>query len=122
MQRLGTSPKRKILLEGLLMASKILFQHGAKYLYLDGSFATNERNPNDIDCLYDLVNLDFDALPAVFRDFSDNRAAQKATYGCEFFPSALIEGSLGEPFLTFFQHDKAGRPKGIVVLDLGTLP
>jgi hypothetical protein len=122
-KRFGTSPKRKQLLDGLLKGCRELAKVGVKTLYLDGSFVTKKRNPGDFDCCYDLGGIAFDDLPAVFRDFDDDRKAQKATYGGEFFPAHfLAKQHPPEPYLTFFQHDQADRPKGIIILDLGTLP
>ena len=48
---------------------------------------------------------------------------QKNKYRGELFPAQLIEGGSGMTFLAFFQIDKVSlRPKGIVALDLRSLP
>jgi hypothetical protein len=123
-KRLGFGFTRKQLLKGLLEGCRELRAVGVKKVYIDGSFATNKRAPNDFDCCYDLSGVDFNSLPAVFSDLLAGRAAQKARFGGEFFPSTHI-ATLGpplEPYLTFFQHDRLGHPKGIVALDLDTLP
>ena len=39
------------------------------------------------------------------------------SFGCEFFPN-IIEASSGQYFVDFFQRDRDGRPKGVVVIDL----
>lgn len=121
--RLGFSPKRKALMPGLLAGCRALKAVGVTTVFIDGSFATNTRLPSDFDCCYDTAGLDWDALPDVFNDLNPPRARQKATFGGEFFPADFnVAGTPPEPFLTFFQHDKSGRPKGIVALQLGTLP
>ena len=58
-------------------------------------------------------------LEPVIGDFANRRAAQKAKFGCEFFPSSFAADSVGSTFLEFFQIDKeTGNEKGIVALDL----
>ena len=58
-------------------------------------------------------------LEPVFGDFDDRRAAQKAKYGCEFFPSSFTADRVGNTFLEFLQIDKETEAqKGIVALDL----
>lgn len=42
----------------------------------------------------------------------------KAKYGVDFFPANGVELGSGQPFLDFFQTDKDGRPKGILVIEL----
>lgn len=124
-QRLGFSPRRKLLLQGLLAAAQQLAAAGVKTLYIDGSFATSKRNPGDFDCCYEVAGIDFDSLPAVFQTFDNGRELQKQTFGGELFPAEWIANEHTippEPYRTFFQHDHANRPKGIVALDLGTLP
>lgn len=122
--RLGFSFTRKQLLVGLLEGCRLLRAAGVKKVYVDGSFATKKKAPGDFDCCYDLSGVDFDSLPDVFRDLSPGRPTQKARFGGEFFPAEFTAdpGPPPEPFRTFFQHDKNGNPKGIIVLDLDTLP
>ena len=43
----------------------------------------------------------------------------KAKYGLEFFPAAFTEGDSGLPFPRFFQLNREGDPKGIIVVNLG---
>lgn len=120
---LGFSVKRKELLAGLKEACINLQQAGAKYVFIDGSFSTAKKRPGDWDCCYTAAGVDASKLDPVFKDFSNEREAQKVKYGGEMFiASATSGGLLGPPFVDFFQKDKGtGKPKGIVRLDLGTL-
>ena len=43
----------------------------------------------------------------------------KAKYGLDFFIAQKIEIESGEPFPKFFQSNRDGKPKGIIVVDLG---
>jgi hypothetical protein len=123
-RRFGFSFTRKKLLQGLLKGCRILKAAGVKTLYVDGSFATKKATPSDFDSCYELGGVDFNSLPAPFQTFDNKREAQKKEFFGEFFPASAI-ASLGpppEPYRSYFQHDKAGRPKGILVLDLDTVP
>jgi hypothetical protein len=119
---LGFNSRRKELLFGLLAACHALKAAGVTYVYIDGSFSTKKANPGDWDACYDAANVDPSKLDPVLLDFTNERAAQKAKYKGEMFPASDDATGLGEPYLTFFQHNKEGKPKGIVALDLGTLP
>ena len=97
---------------------------GCQTAYLDGSFASSKENPGDIDVCYDPRGVIGVKLDPVFLDFSNRRAAQKAKYGCEFFPlSATASLNPRLSYLEFFQRDKyTDEAKGIIALDLGRLP
>ena len=89
---------------------------------MNGSFVTDKNEPGEIDVAWDPIDVDVDRLlevEPVFGDFADARAAQKAKFGCEFFPSSFAADLVGNTFLDFFQLDKETEAeKGIVALDL----
>ena len=117
--RFGFTPKRRRLLAGLRQALLLLQRAGCRRVYLDGSFVTTKPNPGDIDVCWAIAGVDPEVLDAVFLDFSQSRARQKARFLCEFFPADLPEGLSGKTFLEFFQRDKTtGLPKGLVTLNL----
>lgn len=123
--KFGDSPGRKPLLAGLLLACIALKKAGVTFLYLDGSFVTTKKNPGDWDACYSQVGLDSSLLDPVFLDFTNERAAQKAKFKGEAFIAEMNASTamLGPPYLEFFQKERnTGRKKGIVRLDLGTLP
>lgn len=118
-ERFGGNERRRQLLAGLIVALLLLREAGCRRVYINGSFVTAKEWPNDIDVCWDIEGVDADALDPVFFDFSDGRAAQKARFGCEFFPAQVPEGVTGRAFLEFFQTDKqTGEPKGIIELKL----
>jgi hypothetical protein len=118
-ERFGGNERREQLLNGLVEALRLLHVAGCRRVYINGSFVTAKERPNDVDVCWDIEGVDADALDDVFFDFSDGRAAQKARFGCEFFPAQLPEGVTGRAFLDFFQIDKqTGEPKGIIELKL----
>ena len=95
---------------------------GCRRLYVDGSFVTSTDIPNDYDVAWEPAGVDLGKLrlmEPVFFDFRNLRAAQKAKYFLEFFPSSAAADPAGNTFLEFFQIDRStGNPKGIIALDL----
>lgn len=83
---------------------------------------TDKLVPNDYDAAWEPAGVDIPLLlmaDPVFGNFDNNRAAQKAKYGGEFFPSSARDIRVGRTFLDFFQTDKeTGLAKGIMALDL----
>src|SRR5712692_2805187 len=114
----GTTPHRRALLAGLQAALENLRAAGCHRVYINGSFVTAKRRPNDFDGCWDMAGVDPDRLDPVLLTFARGRAAQKARYRGELFPAQFAEGASGRTFLDFFQMDKEGRPKGIIALDL----
>ena len=126
--RFGKTPHRRRLLAGLEEAIRILRAGGASSLYLDGSFVTGKESSNDFDACYDIdaATLQRSARQEpVFLDLMYPRSAMKARFRGELFPSWFIAaGSIHSPieYRTFFQQNRYGMPKGVVVIDLGRWP
>ena len=121
-QRLGTNPHRRTLLQGLLQALENLRQSGCRKIYLDGSFATNKELPGDFDVAWETADVDPQLLNTTLLDFSNRRQAQKLAFGGELFPADWEADDQGRTFLDFFQTDQQAIPKGIIAIDLRTLP
>lgn len=121
-RRFGWTSRRRDLLAGLKVALGPLREAGCRRVFVNGSFVTDKNEPGDIDVAWDPIDVDVDRLlevEPVFGDFADGRAAQKAKFGCEFFPSSVAADLVGNTFLDFFQLDKETEAKkGIVALDL----
>ena len=119
-ERFGTTPWRKDLLEGFKSAMDGLKRAGCITVYLDGSFVTNKQVPNDFDACWDEVGVDVTLIDPVLLEFDRGRAAQRAKFRGKFFPASWVARMRGDVFLDFFQIDReTGQPKGIVALDLG---
>jgi hypothetical protein len=121
--RFGGSARRQVLLQGLLAAAANLRAAGARVIWLGGSFVTDKEEPNDWDGVWDPSNADLTKIDPVLVDPDDlatGRYRQKAKYGGELLVG--VETATGMSFQLFFQLDKNGDPKGIVRLDLRTLP
>ena len=115
---IGTTPHQRALLAGLRAALDNLYAAGCHRVYINGSFVTTKRRPNDFDGCWDTDGVDPDRLDPALLTFDRGRAAQKAKYRGELFPAQFTEGGSGRTFVDFFQGDKEGRPKGIMALDL----
>jgi hypothetical protein len=117
--RFGWSPYRSTLLAGLRAALRSLRAAGCRTAYIDGSFITRERYPNDFDGCWDMAGVDLDQVDPVLFIFKDGCAAQKAKYYGELWSAQFTELGSGQTFLDFFQTDKeTGAAKGIVALKL----
>ena len=121
-EHFGTNPHRRTLLIGLKQALESLRQSGCRKIYLDGSFATDKEFPGDFDVAWETTNVDPGLLNATLLDFSNRRQSQKLAFGGELFPADWEADEHGRTFLEFFQTDQQAIPKGIVAIDLRTLP
>lgn len=124
-ERFGHTQWRRQLLAGLEIALVSLRAAGCKMVYLDGSFVTAKVQPGDFDACWDAEGVRGDLLDWELRTeegFENGRAAQKRKYRGELFPANVGADGLGTPFREFFQHDKDGNPKGIIVIILKGLP
>jgi hypothetical protein len=114
------------LLAGLKAALDSLRQADCTRVYLDGSFVTTKREPNDFDACWEMAGVDFailDRCDPTLLDWSNRRAAQKAAFGGVLFIVESAADPWGTPYLEFFQRDRnSGAPKGIVAINLGDLP
>ena len=116
-ERFGKTPWRRHLLDGLAGALRDLRAAGCKRAYIDGSFITTKDHPGDFDACWDLNGVDFDVIDEVLLTFDAGRRAKKAKYRGELFPADAAD-PLGTLFRDFFQRDRDGNPKGIIVIDL----
>ena len=107
---------------GLRAALENLKGAGCRTVYINGSFVTRKRVPNDFDVCWEEDGVDPVALDPVLLTFDPGRTTQKAKYWGKLFPASVISSAGGLSFLEFFQTDKeTGKPKGIVAIDLGGL-
>lgn len=92
-------------------------------MWLDGSFVTAKDDPDDWDGAWDPKGADLTKVDPVLRDLYDlqnGRYRQKAKFGGELLLG--FKTSSGLSFQEFFQLDQNGDRKGIVLLDLRTVP
>ncbi len=107
-RRFGFNSYRQQMLVRLNLALISLKQAGCDRVYIGGSFVTNKAEPDDIDGCFEGLYLDENEIESIFIDADLD--AQKAKYGVEFV--------FGSNRAAFFQTDRSGNPKGIVVINL----
>ena len=97
-------------------AACLLASTGCRCVWLNGSFVTAKDEPGDFDAVWEHDGVDESLLDPIFFDLGDGRRAQKERFGGELFPNWLNMSSQSL-FSEFFQQDRTGRRKGIVVFD-----
>lgn len=117
LDRFGATRWRRELLSGLYRAAIALKVAGCTTLYVDGSFITTKEHPGDFDGCWDPTHVQPARLDPVLLMFASPRAAQKAKFLGELFPSTAAADSRST-FFNFFQATRDDVPKGIVALDL----
>ena len=116
-ERFGWTERRRRLLDGLAEAIELLAEAGCRKIWLNGSFVTAKDEPGDFDAVWDPDGVDTSRLDPIFFDLADQRRQQKQRFGGELFPDWIESGS-GLRFAEFFQRDRNGTPKGIIVIHL----
>ena len=119
--RFAGNSHRARLMGGLLAAYLNLAAAGCGEVLLDGSFVTAKSLPGDYDDAWETVGVDPDRVDPVLLDFSNRRAAMKAKYLGDLFPASAIAAP-GVLYRDFFKTDRNGVEKGIMLIDLGSLP
>ena len=90
-------------------------------MLLDGGFVAAKSLPADYDGAWETAGVDPDRLDPVLLDFSNRRAAMKAKYLGDLFPASAFAAP-GVLYRDFFRTDRNGVEKGVVLIDLGSLP
>ncbi|MBY0569506.1 MAG: hypothetical protein K2P70_19510 [Hyphomonadaceae bacterium] len=122
-QRFGWNDWRVRLCAGLLRALRNLKAAGCLVVIVDGSFVSAKDEPGDYDAAFDPTGVDGAKVDPILLRHWDGRKAMKAKYLGETFPwGAIAERRSGVIFLEFFQKDRSGLAKGVVQIDLRTLP
>jgi hypothetical protein len=115
--------RRRFLSGGLYRALDNLRLAGCRAAIVGGSFAARENHPRDYDAAFDPIGVNGSLVDPVLLRHDDGRKSMKAKYFGELFPwGAIACPKTGTIYLDFFQKDRSGQPKGVVLLDLRRLP
>lgn len=114
---LGWNQHRRNQLERLADVLDVLRRAGARRVWLNGSFATAKEQPGDFDLLFDAHGLKPKDLPAVFR--RSGKASELGGDVLAIDPESLSGIAMRE---RTFGTDRNGIAKGIIRIDLGSLP
>ncbi len=120
-EKFGYTPARARMIRGMEAAMADLKDAGCRNFFINGSFVTNEPNPNDFDACWEPDAVDMDYLrqnyPTLL-NFTNKRGAQKAKYKGELFRTDQIVNDEGTTSLDFFLLDRQNNRKGIIAIDL----
>ena len=96
-------------------------QSGSGRLLLNGSFVSAKALSGDYDAAWKTAGVDPNLLDPVLLDFSNRRAAMKAKYLGDLFPASALAAP-GVLYRDFFRTDRSGVEKGVLSIDLESLP
>jgi len=117
--RFGYTRNRRQMIQGMEVVMKELKAAGCRTFYINGSFVTSDRSPNDFDACWDRDDVNIEYLrknaPLILK-FYDS-AAQKAKYKGEIYQSdqPVDESTIS---IEFFQRDREQNRKGIIAINL----
>ena len=117
----GFNGHRSRLLCGLLAALKNLADAGCRSVLLNGSFVSNKELPEGYEGVWHTMGVNEGLSDPILLDFRHPRSAMKSKYQGELFPAGIM-AALGVTCENFFKTDRNNTPKGIVHIDLATLP
>jgi hypothetical protein len=116
----GTNPKRLEQLANALQFFRIFCSCGCEVVYIDGSFVSTKRYPEDIDLCFDINDIDEGKLETEFPQFFDLNEMGRIhrDLHCHIF-------TFNKKFTRLFDmlsEDREGNAKGFVKLNLKDLP
>ena len=115
--------RRQFLAGGLYRALDNLRHAGCRAAIVDGSFISSANEPRDYDAAFDPTGVDGTLVDPVLLRYDDGRKAMKAKYFGDVFPWVAIAcEKTGMIYHEFFQQDRSGQRKGVVLLNLKRLP
>lgn len=116
----GTNPRRANQLENALRFFRIFYACGCQFVYIDGSFVSTKKYPEDIDLCFDTTSLEADKLKKEFPQFFDLSALGKIHRDLQCHIFTFSENSTR--FFDLLSEDREGNRKGFVKLNLKDLP
>ncbi len=115
----GYNSRRKQLLLKIKPHLYTLKNAGVTNIKIGGSFASNKAVPEDIDAVFNLKEVDEewcdDVVPLLDDDF-------KEKCGTEFFGGDTLTKLNNEPHEKFFRRGRDGEKRGLIIVNLDSLP
>jgi len=122
----GTGGRRGELLRGLLELLRDLRSAGVQDVWLDGSFTTDDPDPHDYDLCWSRKGADVDRLPREFGyrddvsvspDLSNHELLRRRYRG-----DVLMHLPPHADVVGIFTHDRDGNERGIIKVDMSSIP
>ena len=117
----GANEHRVRLLGGLLAALQNLAGAGCGSVLLNGSFVSEKTLPQDYDGVWETDGVNPSLLDPALLDLSNSRFAMKGKYLSELFPANMMAAP-DVYYREFFMKDRDGIDKGIIRINMRTLP
>ena len=116
----GTNPRRMDQINNALQFFRIFHTCGCQTVFIDGSFVTKKKYPEDIDLCFDMTSVSNEKMEEVFPQFFDPNEIGKIRRNslCHIFHFSATDTRLFD----LFQYDRDGNFKGFVKLNLKDLP
>ncbi|MHA4810493.1 DUF6932 family protein [Flavitalea flava] len=115
----GTNHERMQQINNALHFFKIFYRCGCGTVYIDGSFVSKKKYPEDIDMCFDISTLNEERLKNEFPQFFDPNELGKIhkKLKCHIFYFTEKNTFL----LDMLKEDRDGNGKGLIKLDLNNL-
>ena len=121
--RFGWNSRRRFLIAGMQRALSNLQMSGCAAAIVDGSFVSSKDEPADYDLAFDPTGVNGGLVDPVLRRHDDQRKAMKAKYFGDVFPWGEVAcATTLLIYRDFFQRDRSGIAKGVVLLDVMLVP
>lgn len=121
--RFGWNSRRRFLIGGMHRAVSNLQLAGCVAAMVGGSFVSAKDQPGDYDLAFDPVGVNGSLVDPVLLRHDDQRKAMKAKYFGDVCPwGAVACAAAGLIYHDFFQRDRSGVPKGVVLLNVLLVP
>ena len=121
--KFGWSNRRRFLIGGMHRALLNLRFAGCTAAMINGSFVSAKDEPGDYDMAFDPIGMNGILIDPILRRHDDQRKAMKAKYFGDVFPwGAVACATTPVIYRDFFQRDRSGVAKGVVLLDVASIP
>lgn len=117
--RFGTNEHRRDIMAGLKAALDNLKQADCRRVYINGSFITSKTKPSDWDGCWEPYGVNTARVDPIILDVNFDADRVRRKYKGDLFVQAP---KAGWNYLDVFQKDREGNRKGILVIELDTLP
>ena len=119
-QHFGTNPTRMRQFNNALPFLRIFRACGCQAVYIDGSFVSKKKYPQDIDLCFDITGMDVEKLKMEFPQLFDPNEMGRIhrDLQCHIFTFEQNNTRLFE----MLGKDRDGNPKGFVKISLKDLP